>query len=307
MQATHLLARAKVQKGEYDAAQEAFEQTLNLSQQLGESSTTCLAHEDLGLLFIKQGRYPEALPHVQESYAIAKSLDMKKNVVLSLIDRANALWRLGRYDDARAVLKEASPSTEGSDAVRDLSATYYLAVARLALSERQFSEARAKAQKVLDLAADPLKNLIVPATFIIGSAQAFSGSSRQGQFKCQEAVEMARQSGDPFLLSDALLSLGQAMIESGNSAGALTNALESQELFAWAGRKDNEWLAWLIAARASRSAGDSQKSGDYASRAQDVLSGLQQKWGDDSYNTYLNRPDVKFSRKQLSEFFAGKS
>jgi len=307
MQAAHLLARAKVQKGDYDAAQQAFDQTLKLSQQLGESSTTCLAHEDLGLLFIKQGRYPEALPHIQESYAIAKALDMKKNLVLILIDRANAFWRLGRYDDARAALSEASPLAERLDAARDLSAVYYLAAARLALSERQFPEARAKAQKVIDLATDQLKNRTIPATFTVGWAQALSGSSRQGQLKCQEAVKMARQSGDPFLLSEGLLSLAEAMIESGNAAPALKNALESQELFARAGKKDGEWLAWLIAARASRSAGDSQKGREYASRAQEVLSQLQQKWGDDNYNTYLNRPDVQFSRKQLSEFIAGKS
>ena len=305
MQAAQLLARAKVQKGEYDAAQQSLEQMLKLSQQLGESSTTGLAHEDLGILFIKQGRYPEALPHLQESYAIAKSLNTERNVALSLIDRVNAFWRLGRYDDARAALSEASPIAERPDAARDLSAVYYLAAARLALSERQFPEALAKAQKVIELATDQLKNRTIPATFIVGSAQALSGSSRQGQLKCQEAVEMARKSGDPFLLSEALLSLAEAMIESGNTAGALKNALESQELFARAGKKDGEWLAWLIAARASRS--DSQKGGEYASRAQEVLSQLQQKWGDDNYNTYLNRPDVQFSRKQLSEFIAGKS
>jgi serine/threonine protein kinase/Tfp pilus assembly protein PilF len=303
MQAAHLLARAKVQKGEYEAAQQSLDQTLKLSQQLGESSTTCLAHEDLGLLLIKQGRYPEALSHLQESYAIAKSLDMERNVALSLIGRVSAFWRLGRYDEARAALSEASPIAERPDAARDLSAGYYLAAARLALSVRQFTEARAKAQKVMDLATDQLKTRTVPATFIVGLAQALSGSSHQGQLKCQEAVDLARQSGDPFLLSEALLSLAEAMIESGNTAGALKNGLESQELFARAGKKDGEWLAWLIAARAS----DSQKGREYASRAQEVLSQLQQKWGNDNYNTYLNRPDVQFSRKQLSEFIAGKS
>ena len=92
-------------------------------------------------VLIKQGRYPEALAHFEESYAIAKSLDMKKNIGLSLIDRANALWRLGRYDEARAALSEASPIAERPDAAKDLSAGYYLAVARMALSERQFPEA----------------------------------------------------------------------------------------------------------------------------------------------------------------------
>ena len=305
MQAAHLLARAKVQKGDYDAAQKSFDETLKLSQQLGEASTTFLAHEDLGLLFIKQGRYPEALPHLQESYAIARSLDMKKNVVLSLIDRANACWRLGRYEEARAALSEASPTAAQTDAARDLSTPYYLAAARMALSERQFAEAQANGQHATSLAGPEQKHFAIPATFTIGLAQALAGSARHGEKKCQEAVALARQSGDPALLSEALLALAEAMIENGNCAGALGNALESLGLFARTDKKDLEWVAYLTAARASRR--DDQKGREYAVRAQELLSELQQKWGGDNYNIYLNRPDVKFSRKQLSEFIARKS
>jgi hypothetical protein len=184
--------------------------------------------------------------------------------------------------------------------------TYYLAMARMALSERQFPEAMAKAQQVITLAGKQ-QNLTTPGTFVLGLARSASGAATQGQSRCLEAVEMARQTGDPGILSDALLALAEAMIENGNSAGALKNALESQQLFARAGKKDCEWLAWLIAARASRSAGDSQKAREYSSRAQEVLSALQPEWGNDNYNAYLNRPDVNFSRKQLSEFIAGKS
>jgi hypothetical protein len=95
------------------------------------------------------------------------------------------------------------------------------------------------------------------------------------------------------------------MVQNGDATGALKNSLESQEVFARSGKHDYEWRAWLIAARASKSGGDSQKAHEYASRAESLLSGLQQKWGGDNYNTYLNRPDVQFSRKQLSELIAG--
>jgi len=179
-------------------------------------------------------------------------------------------------------------------------------MARLALSERRFPEAQANAQKALDLAGSQVKSAVIAATFTIGTVLAFSGASRQGLIKCQEAVELARQSGDPFLVSEALLALGEVMAQNGDTQGALKNSLESQEVFAQAGKQDSEWLAWLVAARASRSAGDTQKAQEYATRAQDLLSGLQQKWGTDNYNFYLNRPDVQFSRKQLSEFIAGK-
>ncbi len=306
MQALVLLARAKAHKGDYDAALKALEQQLELTQQLGDQSQARAAHGDIGRLFIRQGRYPEALVHLDENYRIAKSLGVPKIVAGSLVDRANALWRLGRYDEARAAVTEASSIAEHPDAARNLSASYYLAMARMALSERRFAEAQAKAQQALALAGTQVKSVVVEATFTVGWAQALSGGSRQGKVKCQEAVAMARQSGDPALWSEALLTLGEVLLQGGDSAGALKTSLESQELFARLGKQDSEWLAWLVAARASQSAGDTQKAREYASRAENVLGGLRQKWGDDNYHTYLNRPDVQFSRKQLSELIAGK-
>ena len=108
-------------------------------------------------------------------------------------------------------------------------------------------------------------------------------------------------------MSEALLALAESMVQSGDTAGALKTSLEAQALFARSGKQDYEWVAWLIAARASRSAGDIQKANEYGSKAENLLSGLEQKLGKDYYNTYLNRPDVQFSRKQLSELIAGKT
>jgi len=306
VQALALLARARVQKGDYDAALQAFEQQLKLTQQLGDQSQAGRAHEDIGLLFIKQGRYPEALGHFEDSYKIAKSLGVQKNVASRLIGRANALWRLGLYDEARAALREASPMAERSDAARNLSSFYYVAMARIALSERRFPEARATAQKAFALAGE-IRSTAIEAKITLGLAQALSGATRQGQLNCQEALEMARQADDPSLLSEALLGLAEAMVQGSDTAGALKTSLEAQELFARSGKQDSEWIAWLIAARASRSAGDIQKAHEYGSKAENLLSGLQQKLGKDNYNTYLNRPDVQFSRKQLSELIAGKT
>lgn len=305
-QALALLARARVQKGDYDAALQAYEQQLKLAQQLGDQSQAGRAHEDIGLLFIKQGKYPEALGHFEDSYKIAKSLGVQKNVASRLIGRANALWRLGRYDEARAALREASPMAESPDAARNLSSFYYVATARIALSERQFPEVRATAQKAFALAGE-IRSTAIEAKITLGLAQALSGAVRQGQLNCQEALEMARQADDPSLQSEALVALAESMIQGGDTAGALKTSLEAQALFARSGKQDYEWITWLIAARASRSAGDIKKAHEYGSNAEKLLSGLQQKLGEDNYNTYLNRPDVQFSRKQLSELIAGKT
>lgn len=115
---------------------------------------------------------------------------------------------------------------------------------------------------------------------------------------------MATQTGDPWLISRAQLALASALVEDNEAQGALTNALAAQESFARAGQHDSEWRAWLVAARASRRAGDEAKAREYAANAADSLTRLQQKWGGDIYSNYIARPDVQFLRKQLIGEFA---
>ena len=106
------------------------------------------------------------------------------------------------------------------------------------------------------------------------------------------------------IVAEAHMAHGLGKLVLGDNATAVSDALAAQEFFARSGRQDYEWQALLIAARASRGSNDAQKTRDYAARANSILSGLQQKWGPDYYNTYLSRPDVQFSRKQLSELIA---
>lgn len=306
LQALTLFGRAKGQKGEYESARQAFEEELKLSQQFGDQAQAGLAHEDIGLLFIRQGKYPEALSHFEESYKMAKSLGTEKNIGLTLTDRANALWRLGRYDETRAVLGEASPIAERPDAAGNLSGPYYLAIARMALTERQLPEAVAKSQRAFALVGTQFKRAAIAATYTDGLAQVLSGKSG-GRLKCEQALEMAKQWGDPTLLSEALLNLAQAQLQSGDPAGALKSSLESQALFAKAGNRDNEWIAWLIAARSSRSNRDLQNARDYAMRADKLLASIEQQWGSDNYGSYLKRPDIQLFRTQLNQLLADKT
>src|SRR5687768_18316334 len=107
MQALHLLARANLQRGDYKVARQSFEEALQLSQRIGDDQSAYIAHQDIGLLSISQGRYHEAVGHTEETYKLANKVGAKKTAALRRVDRANALWRMGRYDEARAALTEA--------------------------------------------------------------------------------------------------------------------------------------------------------------------------------------------------------
>ena len=302
-QALHLLGRAKVQKGEYDSALKTFEQLLVLTQQLGDPAQLALVNEDLGLIRLIQGRYPDALSHFEESYKIAKSLGIQKTVSVNLLNRANTLWRLGRFNEARVALDEVAGDAENPQAAKNISASYSLARARLALSEGRIDEARSHVNKALTLAGEQFKATAITATYTLGKIEAQSGSTSGGTAKATTALAMARDAGSPFLVSEALIALADTQVYA-RKPDAVNTALEAQRLVASFGNHDYEWLALTLAARAARFKGDAPQARDLATKANAILSSLKKVFGDDNYNYYLNRADVQISRKQLSDLLA---
>ena len=298
-QAYALLARGKVQRGDYEAALPAYDEQLKLAERLGDQSQVGIVHRDLGFVFTTLARYPEALTHLDESDAIAKSLRVQKDIGLTHTMRASVLWRLGRYDEAKSSLQQASSIAEQSGG--NLLAWYCLAIARMALSQRETAEAKGKSAQAQTLAGTSLKGTAVEAAYTYGLAEALSGAPRKGLTKCDEAVRIATEYGDPAFLSEALLALAQAKLMTGDFQGASDTALRSQELLSRLGKTDCEWIAWLTAARAVQTSGDAAKAREYASRASNLLSGLQQKWGNENYESYLKRPDIQSFRTQLGE------
>jgi serine/threonine protein kinase/Tfp pilus assembly protein PilF len=302
MQAFNLWARLKYQQGDYAAAIRASEQQLKLAQQLGDSGQELLALGDIGLDRASQGAYPEALKHFDEGYEIAKSLGNDKNVALNLTNRANASWALGHYENARRYLDEAAKIAERPEASKNMAAWFHLAGAQMALSELDWRQAQANAQKALALTGTELRNVAVEAMSARGLARVFAGQVREGRADSEQAVKAAKETTEPGLMAKSLLTLAQACLQSGDSAGALKTSLESQEMFSRLGALDHEWVAWLVAARASQSTRDTQKALEYAARAEAGLGGLQQKWGADNYNSYLKRRDIQLYLKWLGGF-----
>jgi hypothetical protein len=250
----------------------------------------------------EQERYPEALLRYNQSYEIHKSLNDRRNMAYSLMNRGDVLWRLGRYDEARDSLAQALElANQPDNLVKLVIAEVPLHYAQMALSERHFPEARLKSQQAIELAGTQHQGIAIEAKYTLCLAQALSGDARSGVKSCEESVEMAKGAGDAGLLSRAMLALAESSLEAGDAQASLTNALQVQQSFNRAGQLESEWRAWMIAARASRLKRDERAASEQMAEAVNVLSQLRQKWGDEAFNGYLSRPDIQFSRKQLGE------
>jgi hypothetical protein len=209
------------------------------------------------------------------------------------------LAALGRADEARAALSEARSIAEngGKDPYTDLLALVHLASAELLMTELKSAEAIKESETALSLAQPEYNTIAIRAKSIGGLALSLAGQAAAGKKQCEDAVAKARLLKDPYLLSEALLTVSEAALNSNDPQAALDAASEAEQRCAESNQYEFEWRAANIAAIATKKLGDNKKAHDIAARANSILSRLEQVWGGD-YLAYINRADIRRLRQQ---------
>jgi tetratricopeptide (TPR) repeat protein len=297
-----LLGRAYQDKGEDATAQKYFEEQFDLVTKAGDDAGIGDSHMSLAFLKgINQDAFTEALAHLDEKLKIDDLRKSDRGKAFTQMNRGNFLWQLGRYDEARDALDSAfAIATKPEAQLNTVIAWVHLVRARIALSQLQYAEAKKEAQLAVD-ASTKFPDVLLQAKACLGRAMALAGGGAQGRKLCEEALAAAQNLKSRPLITSAELALADASLASKDPAAALQAALDAQKVFAQSVQKDSEWRALLIAARSSDLAGDKTAAQDYASRADKACSELAQKWGADSYESYLRRPDIQLYRTQLAQ------
>jgi len=234
---------------------------------------------------------------------LTKALANKGIYSYGLMNQGNILWRLGRYDEAKAKLAEATEIAQKSKPKpnKDLLSWISLFSAQMYLSERKFAEAIKLSEEAIELVGSDLKPVTVRATYTLGLAYSLSGRTAQGRKYCESAVRLAPSLRDPAPLSNALLALAETSLMVGDNKTALTRADEAQTRFAASKQYESEWRSLLIVAQAYRKVQDKQRSKQNATGAQTALENMRREWDSESYNGYTVRPDIEVLLKQLQE------
>lgn len=294
------LGRAQRHKGEFDVALKAFQQQLEIATKGGDEPQSALSYADMGAVLSEQERYPEALEQYDRAYGMNKSIGNRLGIAFNQASRADILWRLGNYTDAKKAVAEAQEiANDPKSGYKQLIPELERNLAQQALSQRRFPEARAKAEHALALAGDEYKSVTIEAKLAICLAQTSNGAAREGKPNCEAAVKLAEEAGDNALLSRATLTLAEALLGAGDFQGARDRATSAQVRFAKGGQQDSEWRAWLIAGLSSQRLNDSDKAREQLAQAKAVLSQLQQKWGAETFKSYITRPDIQVYYKLL--------
>lgn len=292
------IGRARRHKGDYQEALNAFQQQLQIAQRGGDEPQAALSYADIGAVLFEQERYPEALERYDRAYGMNKSIGNRLGLAYTQHNRGDILWRLGRYEEATTALHEALDiANDPARGYKPLIPEVERALAQEALSQRDYAEAKTRAQQALAASGNEYKSATIEAKSILGLAQALGGSAREGLGTCEVAAKMATDAGDFGLLTRSLLAFAEAALAAGDAELALNKANEAQARSAKGGQQESEWRAWIVAGLASQRL--NRPALDQFTKAKAVLSQLQQKWGDEVHKQYLLRPDIQVYAKQL--------
>jgi tetratricopeptide (TPR) repeat protein/tRNA A-37 threonylcarbamoyl transferase component Bud32 len=296
-----IIGRAYDATGDYENAEKTFQQLLVSAQQVGDSRSVTLAHEGLGSVYLHTDRVPEALAHFEEEYKLATTNNARLAAGYSMHYQALAWWRLGKYDEAQTQLTEAlsAAQPEGRKPYKELLAEVTWSQAAMELSRNNSGQAAVLAKKAFDLAGSEYKAIAVRAGATLCVAQSRSGQIAAARKRCEEAVSLARTIRDSRSLTDALIASAAGAIAAGDAPSGLQQAPEAAERCAASKQVECEWWSRAVQARASEMAGNRVEARELSSRAQELLSSLESKWGSDYFKSFLARGDVDELRRQI--------
>lgn len=281
LKALTILGRADYHRGHDADALGSFRSLLDLAEKSQNRPQMALAHENLGLVYSRQQRYPEALAEYR------KNLELSTDAVhtaYAQLQCGDMFWMLGNYNEGESMLAQAGAIAAK---IPRLKLSIMRARAKMALSRSQYAQAAAQAR--LALAA----GTVSPGTeadlkAVEGLALLGSGRKEAGLRLCEEALRAVESLHDDELLLNVRLAVVKARLESAHPAAALV--LFHQAEPALSSFPEWRWRFLALASTADRL---------YLAPARQALEQLAAQWGAGVFESYLERPDVKHLAQPL--------
>jgi tetratricopeptide (TPR) repeat protein len=284
-----LVLRAQRDTADNKAALKSGGDLLKLAAELDDVARM-RADEAMGSVFLQVERYPEALDYFQK--ALKTSRDLNQQIEYHLLDYAEALWRVGDYDDAERTLAGIS----GASKLRPgIAFRFNERKLGLLLSQKHFPEARKIAMSALSVKVPEDPGFFYRA---MGQIETASRSSSAQEW-CQRSLEQAQKETDRIAVAMAQLALANAYLTQGSDREALTLAQNAHTFFAASGQPESEYLALLSLAKIFRRAKDLDGSRKFAQQGMDIFSNFAHNYPTQLYRSYLARPDIQDARAQL--------
>jgi tetratricopeptide (TPR) repeat protein len=266
----------------------AANEFLTLATKSGLHDSIRQAEEVIGTVYQAMEQYPDALSHFQNAGSFA---DTDSTKAWEAVNCAEILWRLGRYDEAEAMLNFAPVNNK-------LATTFGVARTGALLSNAKYHEALSEAQKVLSefpkMASDDRQELELDTAL----AEAHLGMKKEASNDLARLQEETK-TGDPIAASKVTLVVAELNLLLGLPQQAHDDAALSTTHFAAAGQLDSELQSACVAAIASKILKNQGDYGTFSAKAIDIALKIQQTWSPQASKTYFSRPDLQILMREV--------
>jgi tetratricopeptide (TPR) repeat protein len=267
------------------------QETLEMSRKAGNNLVSIQAYELMGTLQLDLERYPDALESFRQ--ALGLSRDAPQFLGYELTHCADATWRLGNYEEADNLLKEA----QGQKVFRVNEVDRI--EAQMLLSQERFESASRAAQLLLDRKPPPDDDTIFEAELVQCRAKLALNAKASAQRSCDDALRIARKESDSQMLAKVNLALADFRLRFGDLKELSLLAEAARSYFASTGKRESEWQSSLRLMRISGKLGNSADAGEKRKNILDILSEVQHNWGTPAYKGYIDRPDIRDLMSEL--------
>jgi serine/threonine protein kinase len=287
-----LLIRAKRDRAEFPEALKLSQQGLELERKSGSPPVMIQLEEAVGTVELFLEKYQDALDHFEMAEAIARQ-NASRLLDYEVAHAADALWRLGRYEEAERNLSSLAANSQ-TDSY--LATNIALGIGAMRLSQGRYQEAIRANERVQTLDPDA-----VPPDVDISTALAKMslGSIKDALRLASRARLNAQRTSDKLLLAQARAANARIYLRMASPERAKDLAESAQATFEEVGQWDSEWQNLTLLSKISSALGDSQSSKAYAFRALDIISVFHHNCDAAAYKFYIARPDVNIAVRYL--------
>ena len=303
-----LIARKQLLQGDFSNALRTFDEQLQLAKQVEDPGELSRSQSEVAAALSKQDLYPQALLRYSESYELNKKLGNPLRISFALVNKGDMAWRLGRYDEAKAALSELdqylNALSDDNTYKKIWKAWSHLYLAQMYLSQRKLNEARDESSVALSAAASDDVETRIEINAVQCLIEVAAGAPNKGRPLCEAAAKVELEPASISHKGHVELALAEARLEADDAKGCADLIVEAQPIYARLHEGEREWRAWLLAARANQRLGNLDLMRQQRSNAQSLLNALKEKWGDQAFNSYSSRPDIRAAQQQLQTMLA---
>ncbi len=214
-------------KGMYEKAMENYQEALQLARHINRKQAVALSLNRIGIIHLNQGNYPEALSIFYESLKTGEAIGNDELAGASLNNIAVAQYYQGKYNEAGAAYIQKLKIAQKISDTSSMSVAYN-GMGEVNLQQKEFSKALINLTIAYKL-AEKINDGGMILTTILSLAEAYNATNslQKSDSLYQYALHLSKESDNGNSICNALIGLAKIHLKQNLLKEALANGLQA--------------------------------------------------------------------------------